>query len=301
MNNDNHRSSDGAEADEYRVPKSHEDGHFYSPICDPRQLKQIESRLWPEFPKALGIDFNDAYHRRVLTRFFPRHFGNYRYPETLDEGEVPGRFYTRNSQFSWLDARALFVLLNEWKPRRMIEVGSGYSSLLAADVNRTHLGGKMEFTCIEPYPRDFLNQSIDGLTRLLVSRVEEVELGLFRRLGPGDVLFIDSSHVAKTGSDVNYLYFEVLPRLKRGVRVHIHDIFLPAEYPKDWVLTLNRSWNEQYLLRALLMHSRRFKVLFGSNYAVLRFPKQVCRALGVPLGQGFGGGSFWIQRRRFLG
>jgi hypothetical protein len=110
------------------------------------------------------------------------------------------------------------------------------------------------------------------------------------------VLFIDSSHVAKTGSDVNFLYFEVLPRLARGVRIHIHDILLPVDYPPEWVLRENRSWNEQYVLRALLMFSTGFRVMFGCNYAFRRFPGLVASALGRPDRPGFGGGSLWIER-----
>jgi len=118
----------------------------------------------------------------------------------------------------------------------------------------------------------------------------------FTSLQAGDILFIDSSHVAKTGSDVNFLYFEVLPRLASGVRIHVHDILLPADYPKDWVLRENRSWNEQYVLRALLMYSTGFRVMFGCNYAFRGFPGLVAAALGDPNGPSFGGGSLWLER-----
>jgi hypothetical protein len=119
---------------------------------------------------------------------------------------------------------------------------------------------------------------------------------LFDTLQAGDILFIDSSHVAKTGSDVNRLFFDVLPRLAPGVRIHIHDIFLPHEYPQEWVLQDNRSWNEQYLVRALLMYSVGFRVVFGCSYAYYRFPEDVARALALPSGRGFAGGSLWIER-----
>jgi hypothetical protein len=111
-----------------------------------------------------------------------------------------------------------------------------------------------------------------------------------------DVLFIDSSHVAKTGSDVNFLYFDVLPRLAKGVNVHVHDIFLPHDYPRHWVVDEKRSWNEQYLLRALLMYSSAFQVVFGCSYAFYAFPTLVQRALAFPDGRAFAGGSFWMRR-----
>ena len=138
----------------------------------------------------------------------------------------------------------------------MIEVGSGYSTLLMADVNTRFLGGSANIRCIEPYPLPFLDPLPQGVAELIVSPVQDVPLKTFDRLEAGDVLFIDSSHVSKTGSDVNHLVFEVVPRLARGVHVHFHDVFLPFDYPRDWVLKLGLYWNEQYPLRALLRLSR---------------------------------------------
>lgn len=271
-------------------------GHFYSPIVDTEALAEERARIWPADPQVAGIEFDDASHRHVLQDVLPRQLPAYDYPETLPDSDTLSSFYTRNSQFSWLDARALFALLREWRPRRIVEVGSGYSSLLMADVNRRFLGGDCEISCIEPYPRPFLQAGVPGIARLLVQRVQDVPLREFSRLEAGDVLFIDSSHVAKTGSDVNHLYFEVLPRLAPGVRIHVHDIFLPHDYPQDWAVTDNRSWNEQYLLRALLMYSKAFRVVFGCSYAFHRFPEEVRAALALPSAAAFGGGSFWMEK-----
>lgn len=218
------------------------------------------------------------------------------YPERPDEQTSATQFYTQNPAFSWLDARAYFVLLNEWRPRRLIEVGSGYSTLLAEDVNHRFLDGTLDITCIEPYPRDFLHDSVPGVNRLSVEKAQNVALSEFAELQAGNILFIDSSHLAKTGSDVNYLYFEVLPRLASGVRVRIHDIFLSHDYKREWVIVENWSWNEQYLLRALLLHSNAFRVVFGCNHAYFRFPELVRSAQAHPLGRACGGGSFWIER-----
>jgi Methyltransferase domain len=273
------------------------DGHFYSPVGDPDELAAQVERLWPaQPPQILGIDFNDAMHQNILGTLFPRHIQAYDYPEYLQETPGLTEYFTGNSEFGWLDSRALFVLLREWQPKRMIEVGSGFSSLLTADVNRRFLDSSLDLTCIEPYPRAFLQKPISGINRLLREKVQEVPLTTFARLQAGDILFIDSSHVAKTGSDVNYLYFEVLPRLAAGVRVHIHDIFLPYEYKRDWVLDENRSWNEQYLVRGLLMYSTAFRVLFGCSYASSQFPELVSAAVQLPGGPVISGGSFWIER-----
>ena len=271
-------------------------GHYHSPIVDTTALDVRRAELWPPRPTIAGIDFNDASHVHVLGELFPRFIGDYDYPEWLPESDDLAQFYTRNSQFSWLDSRALFVLLRAWQPRRLIEVGSGYSSLLIADVNRRFLGGSMDVTCIEPHPRPFLARPVAGIGRLVERAVQDVPLAEFDRLRSGDVLFIDSSHVAKTGSDVNHLCFEVLPRLAAGVRIHVHDIFLPHDYLPHWVLVENRSWNEQYVLRALLMYSTSFRVEFGCSYAFHAFSDLVVRALAHPKGHGFGGGSFWITR-----
>jgi hypothetical protein len=276
------------------VPLAFPPGHFYSPIVDPNALDR--ARIWPENPVATGIDFNDASHLSILTSDFPRFYPDYDFPDTLPDTPELDTFYTGNTQFSGLDCRALFVLLRAWQPARLIEVGSGYSSLLIANVNRRWLGRAMDVTCIEPYPRPFLERAIAGLTRLDRRKVQDVPLATFSALKAGDVLFIDSSHVAKTGSDVNYLYFEVLPRLARGVLVHVHDIFLPHDYPPAWVIDENRSWNEQYVLRALLLGGRAFEVVFGSAYACTRWPHQVVAALAHPDGQGCGGGSFWLRK-----
>ena len=277
-------------------PNRYPDGHFYSPTVDFDEVTRDAGRIWPEQPQALGIDFNDDSHRRVLTEYFPAFMPGYDYPDVVPDTAELETYYTQNSQFGWLDSRALFVLLRAWRPRRVIEVGSGYSSLLMADVNRRFLDGACEITCIEPFPRPFLERGIPGIHRLIRARGQDVPLEEFDRLEAGDVLFVDSSHVSKTGSDVNHLVFEVLPRLKRGVLIHFHDIFLPADYLKEWVLGDGRSWNEQYVLRALLMYSGAFRTIFGSYYAYSRFPELVRQALALPSGAAFGGGSYWIEK-----
>jgi hypothetical protein len=133
---------------------------------------------------------------------------------------------------------------------------------------------------------------VPGLAKLLPFRVQDVPLRLFESLRENDVLFIDSSHVSKTGSDVNFLCLEVLPRLAPGVLVHFHDIFLPGEYPKDWVLERGYSWNEQYLVHALLIDSIGFEVVFASCFAAQRYPHQIRAIFGKPCS----GGSLWLRR-----
>lgn len=272
------------------MPQKFPDGHFYSPIVNIDEVKQAENRIWSERPEVLGINFNDASHKILLSEVFPLYISDYDYP-LKDPGEA--KYYNENSQFSWLDSRMLFVMLRHLRPKRMIEIGSGFSSLLTADINRRFLNSQLEFTCIEPYPREFLLTGIPGISHLIQNKVQDVPLSTFSNLKTGDILFIDSSHVCKTGSDVNHIYFEIVPRLPAGVFIHIHDIFLPSDYPKHWVIDDCRSWNEQYLVRALLMYTQAFEVIFGCNFAFQKYPKLVREILNGDL---YGGGSLWLRK-----
>jgi hypothetical protein len=290
----------GAAREESRPPApkaTFPPGHFYSPVPDPADLEARAGAFWGRTDLLTpGIDYNDASHEEILRDQFPRFMPDYTYPEHgPPDAELTG-FYTQNSEFSWLDSRALFVLLRAWQPRRIIEVGSGYSSLLMADVNVRFLGGGADITCIEPFPRPFLRRPVPGIARLIQSKAQEIPVSTFQDLGEGDLLFIDSSHVSKTGSDVNWLVLTVLPQLRPGVRVHVHDIWLPQDYPRRWVVNLGYHWNEQYLLHALLArNSAVFRVRFGCNYANLRFPDLVKNGLGSTTRFGFGGASFWFD------
>lgn len=278
-----------------KITTAHPNGHFYSPVVNPHELNEYVEALYPNEPLAYGIDFNRQSHVELIAHALKPFMPEYDYPETGPEDLNLDFFYTRNSQFSWLDARALYSFLRYWKPKRIVEVGSGYSSLLMADVKKRFLDAQTVLQCVEPFPRPFLYRADLGF-ELIKQRVQDVPVAFFTSLEAGDLLFIDSSHVCKTGSDVNYLYLKVLPQLKPGVRIHIHDIFLPSEYPKEWVFEENRSWNEQYLLHALLMFSSGFRVLFANYFAFQQFPEEIIDALQHPKRCGFGGGSFYIER-----
>lgn len=270
-------------------------GHFYSPVVDPSSIRERANEIWTGRKEVCGIDFDDENHRRLLAEVFPKWLREFSYPfEAADAIDDAGRqgFFLANDQFSNIDARALFVFLHEFRPRRVIEVGSGFSSLLMADVNKRFFGMSTVLQCVEPYPRSFLRDSSYGFD-LIESKVEHVPLKFFESLEAGDFLFIDSSHVSKAGSDVNYLFFEIIPRLPPGVFVHVHDIFLPNEYPYEWVVTNNRSWNEQYVLQAYLMFNPKAKVFFGSSYAHEVLPSNASAALGE--GVSTFGGSLWFR------
>lgn len=273
-----------------RPNHAHPLGHFYSPIVDPRSLDI--RKLWPEKQSRIeGIDFNDRSHKTIIQTLFYLYMSEFDYPEKGPSDVQLKNYYVGNSQFGWLDARLLFVLQRYWQPRQIIEIGSGYSTLLIDDINRRFNNQETKVTAIDPFPRPFI-QDLDNVF-LIRKMVQNVDIEIFSHLDKNDILFVDSSHVCKTGSDVNFILFEILPILKPGVHVHFHDIFLPEEYPKDWVIDENRSWNEQYILRALLMYNTKFRVTFSSMYAFIKYENDLASALRTP--DAMGGCSLWIE------
>lgn len=271
-------------------------GHYYSPVPDSRELalEPARSRVWSATPRQMqGVDWRAdeqvAFVRERLCKQAPLSF---------PDGPT-GRadeYHSANELFSLADAWALQAMLRELRPARMIEVGSGWSSLVTARVSRECLDERIDFTCIEPYPADFIAAGVEGVSRLIASPVQDVPVERFLELEAGDVLFIDTAHVVKTGGDVLYLYHEVVPRLKPGVAVHIHDIFLPWDYPEDWVLG-GRGWNEQYLVQSFLAFNDAFEVMLGVAWMCRAHPELLVTAMpGLdPVRQG--GGSLWLRRR----
>lgn len=267
-------------------------GHFYSPIADPADIRVREERIWMRIDDMPGIEMSIP-DQLTLLRLLKPYTASINYP-IENPGDSITYFYG-NDQYPVLDAEFLYAILCHFRPKSMIEVGSGFSSLITADINRRIFNSKLDFSCIEPFPRQFLIDGVDGVTKLIEQKVEDIELSFFNRLDSGDILFIDSSHVSKVGSDVNYLFFEVLPRLKKGVMVHVHDIFLPDEYPKTWVIDQGRNWNEQYLLRAFLQFNTDWKVMWASHFMGTRYTAAVQDTFPRYPKLG-GGGSFWIKR-----
>ena len=269
--------------------------HFYSPVANNRVLARepARSRVWPStIPATPGLDWHEPEQQALL-----RELG--RQPELVfPDGPTgnPRDYHAGSEMFSRLDAWMLQGVLRHFKPKRMIEVGCGWSSLVTARVNREYLGGGLDFTCIEPYPPDFLQGGVEGISRLISQPVEEVAVETFLGLQDGDILFIDSSHTVKTGGDVNFLVGEVLPRLSPGVVIHFHDIFLPWDYPQEWVLS-GRAWNEQYLVRSFLAFNSAFRILLGVGWLTHLRPDLLEEVLpAYPRAYRDGGGSLWIRR-----
>jgi hypothetical protein len=267
--------------------------HYYEPLPDFRRLKReaLERRRIPP-----AIDFAIA----AQTEFVARLASERR--KELEEIASAGEYDFENIYFPRLDASVYYALIRDLKPRRCIEIGSGYSTRIAAlafDRNEAE-GRGGELMCIEPYPAARLTESKARFT-LVEKRVEDVPLTLFESLEQNDILFIDSSHVLTTGGDVCFEFLEVLPRLAPGVWIHVHDIFFPCDYPADWLLERRWARNEQYVLEAFLSGNRDFEPKIANYWLTLERHEIVARLCPVVIPRQDASGrfnaSFWMRRR----
>lgn len=270
-------------------------GHYYSPIPHEDDIARIVNGTKRAEIAVSGIDarWNEQLElfRKLSGYYKDLPFGD------LEADRGVHRYYFENGFYSYADGILLYGLLRHLKPKRLVEVGSGFSSCLALDVNELFLNGAMNCTFIEPNPDRLLSniqRSDRGSTTILAERVQDVDVSLFATMERDDILFIDSSHVGKAGSDVNFLFFEIMPKLNEGVWIHLHDVFYPFEYPKEW-LTLGRSWNEAYLLHAFLMYNTEFALrLWGDAIAAKH--RDVVETL-MPKCLRNTGGGIWLQRQ----
>ena len=257
--------------------------HFYQPIPDTRELPET---LWKQPSDLVGINMNDAMQLDLLRN----HFTKFRDECSNFPAEPPPG---QRRPFRGVDALAAYCMVRHFQPRLIIEVGSGFSSLALGQAAAKNKNSAL--VCIDPFPSDFLRRGFPGLQSSIEEKIQNIDLKFFAQLQSGDILFIDSSHTVKIGGDVNYLFLEVLPRLKPGVIVHVHDIFLPFEYRRDWVLDEFRFWNEQYLLQAFLTFNSEFEVLLANSY-LNHYHQEDLKAAFRNL-PSWAGGSFWMRRK----
>jgi hypothetical protein len=266
--------------------------HYYEPLINPNTLRyplNTEREL-------CGIDLNVTEQLDLLERFsfqaelekFPRNS-----TERLE-------FFYHNASFESGDAEFYYSIIRLFRPKKIIEVGSGHSTLMA--LNAINMNRQVdpeyrcELICVEPYEQPWLERL--GVT-VLRSRVEELGYELFESLGENDILFIDSSHVIRPQGDVLFETLELFPRLRPGVLLHVHDIFTPRDYLKTWVVDEVKLWNEQYLLEAFLSVNSEFKIIGALNYLKHNYPRELAARLPV-LAEEMKArepGSFWICRR----
>jgi predicted O-methyltransferase YrrM len=286
-----------AERDQLRADLAHwktwmSPGHFYSPIPSIDEVRAREAELFGSPPPSLpAIDLR-ADAQVALVHELARFYGDLPFPRTQS---IESRYWFENWAYSYADAIFLYSMLRHLRPRRVIEVGSGFSSAAMLDTADRWLP-ETSFTFIDPD-----TSTLDALLRpadrervnIVRARLQDIPLTTFEALAANDILFIDSTHVSKTGSDVNRILFDILPRLAPGVHVHFHDVFYPFEYPKEWVYE-GRAWNEDYILRAFLEFNSAFDiVLFGTWLA--RFHRELLEEL-MPLTLENPGGSLWLTR-----
>jgi methyltransferase family protein len=267
--------------------------NYYSPIPD---LSLLPADIWDRRSEALGVELGQELGMDLLEQRLARYVAEMDVP--VEGPAEPGVFFLNNSGFESVDAEVLYAMIREFRPRRVVELGSGYSTLLInmAIHRNAEEGAVTRHTAYDPYPREHVLGTNTPLpTELDATPATEVPVAVFDELDAGDVLFVDTTHTVKLGSDVNLIILDVLPRLRPGVLVHFHDIFLPWEYPRTWFEKLQYYWAEQYLLQAFLAFNRAFEVVFPAHAASRAFPERLADV--VPSFEtGVKPGSFWIRR-----
>jgi hypothetical protein len=253
---------------------------FKSPIP---KVSELSDKLWDKQYNA-GIDWNEKESLKLLDDLAE-------YSEEYKGLVESGKFDPSQGAFPAHDPAIYYCLLRHFKPKHIIEVGVGSSTRLANLAKNRNVDIHADITGIDPY---YVSADLDEMVEELIRKpVQEVPISEFRKLEENDILFIDGSHVSKAGSDVNYLFLEILPSLNKGVIVHVHDICLPDEMPKDWIKSQAIFWNEQYLLNAFLIFNSKFNILFSSHYMQRYHPEALLRIYNHgPIG----GGSFWMQK-----
>jgi predicted O-methyltransferase YrrM len=244
-------------------------GHYYSPIPDIFYIQKNKAKLFNrEIKSCPGINLA-ADSQIKLVKTLSQYAENIPFPHTQQEGF---RYFYDNEYFGSGSADILYALMQFFKPKRIIEAGSGFSSAAMLDINDLLFDGNIEFTFIEPYPEErllsLLTEKDKSRHKICPDIAQNISAEFFSALDENDIFFIDSSHVAKTGSDVVYLLTEILPILRKGVIIHIHDIFWPFEYPEEWVLT-GRAWSEAYLVKAFLQFNEKFEILLFNSYLAI--------------------------------
>ena len=283
-------------SEEYRakhcVSTLYPSGHYYSPVVDPKTVTQyVRNERLAAAPIA-GVNLSLAEMEAFWNRCSPVVA---RTPFHQNEN-TEHRYYFDNTNFSYADAITLRAMMADLKPRTVVEIGSGFSSACMLDC-ADEFGLDTKFTFIDPDTSRLellLRPADHERVTTLKSSVQATDLSLYQSLQAADILFIDSTHVLKTGSDVHFELFYIMPALNKGVVVHFHDIHFPFEYPDPWIFKDNLSWNEIYALRAFLMYNSDFRVRFWGGY----FVKERLRLVEAvsPLFLKNTGGSIWLER-----
>lgn len=265
---------------------------FYSPLPD---IERLPRSGWDRPRPPVGVDLRVEAARAFLADELGPYLREFRPP--LDRPSTGG-FYVRNGSYESVDAESLYAIVRLVRPSRLIELGSGASShvIAAAAAAGAADGHRFEHVIVDPHP--FTASPLGAVAGAVLrpERVEDVDVEeLTAELTAGDVLFVDTTHTVKTGGDVTRIVLELFPRLAPGVWVHLHDVFLPYEYPREWVVEDRRAWAEQYLLQAFLAFNETFEVMLPAH-AVTRAAPDLITELVPSYAPGVQPGAFWMRR-----
>lgn len=268
-------------------------GHFYSPIVDPSSLSLREDSIFGSTP-PVGIDVREG-EQVMFAKSLPTLRASPQFPANADG---PTRYHYKNGAFSYGDATILAAMMLKFRPKRIVEFGSGYSSALMLDVNESDCNNEISLTFVDPFP-DTLNKILREEDRrrhrVMDVPAHGVPYSLAEELEPGDIYFMDTTHIVKTGSDVIHHFQKMLPRLSPGVIIHIHDIFYPFEYPRPWVMDMNLSWNELYYVQAFLTDNQNYEILFWNDFIAQHHISLMAEV--APTFCYDTGSSFWIRKK----
>ncbi|MCB1706254.1 MAG: class I SAM-dependent methyltransferase [Halioglobus sp.] len=265
-------------------------GHFFSALASREERARYARDASCE--SIAGINLRVA-EQTALAETFAAYYSQCPLARTQDPTK---RYHGDNASFPFSDAYVFYCFIRHYRPRRIIEFGSGFSSAACLDSLDALALDDTQCWFIDPYPalvRSLLG-SLDERHSILAALAQEVDLELFESLEAGDILFIDSTHVSKINSDVNRIFFDIMPRLKPGVIIHIHDIYWPFDYPDEWIQE-GRAWNEAYLVRAFLQFNDAFEILYFNSFLHPRIRETVFAPPGVDIGAN-DGGSLWLVR-----
>jgi hypothetical protein len=252
--------------------------HYYSPVPD---RADIPEGYWDQVFEMPGIDLRLDKASVFLDEVVALHIDGFRARFPINNGPGVVGFYLINGSYMAVDAHVYWCMIQHYKPKRIIEVGGGCSTMVstaAIEHLKNDNGHECGLTVIEPYPIDFIKHNAGELFTLRELKIQEVSLDVFAELQDGDFLFIDSTHVLRENSDVQFEYLQILPRLNPGVFVHIHDISLPKPYPEVY-FNMQIFWNEQYLLQAFLAFNDRFEVTWPGNAMMLAEPEKMIKII----------------------
>jgi predicted O-methyltransferase YrrM len=235
---------------------------FYSPIPN---TSLIPEQLWRRPSAMPGIEFDLARQFAYLEAELAPAIAEFKPPREATADRFS--YHLDNGLFQGGDADLLYATIRRHRPRRVLELGAGFSTLVCAMAVRANRaeGHECTLTSCDPYANGAAASQVDGLDEIRPVAAEELSAEIFGELEAGDVLFIDSSHTVRIGGDVVHLLCEVIPQLSPGVIVHVHDVYLPYEYPREWMEQMRWYWAEQYLLQALLVGNARLEVLAGAH------------------------------------